>query len=101
VGIKTPAQFKGKEAFYEKMLKMFVKDNLPETWASFDEAIKDVDNTKALVHKIKGIAGNLFIEEIHQCALQFEISLRNNEPDRDFYKMFVESCNAVRNSLLQ
>jgi HPt (histidine-containing phosphotransfer) domain-containing protein len=98
LGIKTPAKFKGKEAFYEKMLGLFVKD-LPDTWATFDEVVTDIENMKALVHKIKGTAGNLDIMEVYQCALQLETALRNNEPDRDLYQMFIDACSYLKQSI--
>jgi len=98
MGIVTPERFKGKEAFYEKMLRLFVKD-LPEAWASFDDAVKDVEGTKTSVHKIKGVAGNLDLAEVYQCALQFESSLRGGEPDKYLYQMLIDACGDLRKSL--
>jgi HPt (histidine-containing phosphotransfer) domain-containing protein len=98
LGIVTPERFKGKEAFYEKMVRLFVKD-LPETWAAFDDAVGDMEGTKVFVHKIKGTAGNLDLTEVYQSALQFEGSLRGNEPDKSMYQTLIDACNAVRQSL--
>jgi HPt (histidine-containing phosphotransfer) domain-containing protein len=99
VAIVTPAKFKGKEAFYEKMVRMFVKDPLPQQWLSFDEAVADVENTKKLVHTIKGTAGNLDIADVYQSALQFETSLRNGTPDKELYQALVDTCDALKKSL--
>ena len=77
------------------MLRLFAKD-LPDTWASFDDAIKDIETTKTFVHKIKGTAGNLDLLEVHQCALQFETSMRNGAPDKSLYETFVNTCNNLR-----
>jgi len=99
LAIVTPAKFKGKEAFYEKMLRIFVKDPLPGEWLSFDEAVADVENTKKLVHTIKGTAGNLDITDVYQSALKFETSLRNGTPDKELYQALVDACDALKKSL--
>ncbi|MDR0330942.1 MAG: Hpt domain-containing protein [Chitinispirillales bacterium] len=98
MAIETPARFKGKEAFYEKMLRKFV-DMLPAQWANFDDAVADMENTKVSVHTIKGTAGNLDATEVYQCALQFETSLRNNAPDKYLYQMLIDACDALKKSL--
>ena len=98
MSIETPAKFKGKEAFYEKMLRLFVKD-LPESWPDFEAAVEDIENVKVQVHTLKGIAGNLDVTEVYQCALQFETSMRNGEPDRFLYHMFVDACNDLKKAL--
>jgi HPt (histidine-containing phosphotransfer) domain-containing protein len=98
LNIETPAKFKGKEAFYEKMYRMFIRD-LPESWSDFDAAMEDMDNAGLLVHKVKGTAGNLDITEVYQCALQLEASMRNGEPDMDLYQMFVDACTVLKNSV--
>jgi len=98
VSIVTPEKFKGKEAFYEKMLRMFVA-SLPENWPSFDAAVEDIENIKVQVHTIKGTAGNLDVMEVHQCALQFETSVRNGQPDKFLYAMFVDACADLKKSL--
>jgi HPt (histidine-containing phosphotransfer) domain-containing protein len=98
VAIVTPDKFKGKEAFYERMLRMFVKD-LPNNWPDFDSAVEDIENMKVQVHTIKGTAGNLDVMEVHQCALQFETSMRNGEPDKFLYRMFVDACNDLKKSV--
>jgi len=97
--IVTPAKFKGKEAFYEKMLRIFVKDPLPQEWPSFDQAVADAENTKKIVHTIKGTAGNLDITDVYQSALQFETSLRNGTPDKALYQALIDACDALKNSL--
>jgi HPt (histidine-containing phosphotransfer) domain-containing protein len=99
LAIVTPAKFKGKEAFYEKMLRMFVKDPLPEQWQSFDSAVADAENTKKLVHTIKGTAGNLDIDDVYQAALRFEASLRNGAPSEELYVALIEACDALKKSL--
>lgn len=98
MAIVTPDKFKGKEAFYEKMLRLFVK-SLPESWPDFNAAVEDMENMKVQVHTIKGTAGNLDVMEVYQCALQFETSLRNGEPDRFLYNMFVDACNDMVKSV--
>jgi len=98
MGLNTPERFKGKEAFYEKMVRMFVKD-LPEQWAGFDAAAADMENTKKFVHKIKGVAGNLDARAIYNSAVEFEASLRANEPDAELYRKFIEACSDLKNSL--
>jgi HPt (histidine-containing phosphotransfer) domain-containing protein len=99
LAIVTPAKFKGKEAFYEKMLRIFVKDPLPQQWLSFDQAAADVENTKKLVHTIKGTAGNLDIADVYQAALRFETSLREGAPDKELYQALIDACDAVKKSL--
>jgi len=99
LAIVTPTKFKGKEAFYEKMLRMFVKDPLPEQWLSFDQAVADIENTKKLVHTIKGTAGNLDIADVYQSALRFETSLRNGAPDKELYQALIDVCDALKKSL--
>jgi HPt (histidine-containing phosphotransfer) domain-containing protein len=99
LAIVTPAKFKGKEAFYEKMVRMFVKDPLPAQWLSFDQATADVEATKKLVHTIKGTAGNLDIAGVYQAALQFEASLRNGAPDEGLYRALIEVCDALKKSV--
>ncbi|MDR2579184.1 MAG: Hpt domain-containing protein [Chitinispirillales bacterium] len=96
--IEIPVKFKGKEAFYEKMIRLFVKD-LPDTWPSFDAMMGNTEEMKTFVHKTKGTAGNLDITEIYQCAAQFETSLRNDEPDADLYQMFVDTCTVLKRSV--
>ncbi|MCL2219026.1 MAG: Hpt domain-containing protein [Chitinispirillia bacterium] len=98
MAIVTPEKFKGKEAFYEKMLRLFAS-SLPESWPSFDAAAADLENIKVQVHTIKGTAGNLDVTEVHQCALQFEASVRNGQPDKFLYAMFVDACNDLKTSL--
>jgi len=98
MGLNTPERFKGKEAFYEKMVRLFVKD-LPEQWADFDTAVADIENTKKFVHTTKGVAGNLDARAIYQCAVDFEASLRANQPDAELYRKFIEACNDLKNSL--
>jgi HPt (histidine-containing phosphotransfer) domain-containing protein len=58
-----------------------------------------MENTKVNVHKIKGVAGNLDIAELYQCALQFETSMRNGQPDGDLYQMFVDACVGLKKSV--
>ena len=99
MAIVTPAKFKGKEAFYEKMLRIFIKDPLPQQWLSFDQAIADVETTKKLVHTIKGTAGNLDIADVYQSALQFEASLRNGAPDKGLYQALIDACDALKSSI--
>jgi HPt (histidine-containing phosphotransfer) domain-containing protein len=99
LAIVTPDKFKGKEAFYEKMLRMFVKDPLPAQWPSFDDAAADAENTKKLVHAIKGTAGNLDIADVYQAALRFETSLRGGAPDSELYRALIDTCDALKNSL--
>jgi len=98
MGLITPERFKGKEAFYEKMVRMFVKD-LPAQWADFDTAVADMEGTKKSVHTIKGVAGNLDIQSVYQSAVDFEASLRANEPKADLYQKFIEACDDLKNSL--
>jgi HPt (histidine-containing phosphotransfer) domain-containing protein len=93
--IETPAKVKGKEAFYEKRRRMFVA-TLPENWPDFDTATPDIENLKVQVHTIKGTAGNLDVAEVYQCALQFETSIRNGQPDKFLYGMFVDACNDLK-----
>jgi len=81
------------------MLRIFVKDPLPQQWLSFDEAVADAENTKKLVHTIKGTAGNLDITDIYQSALRFEASLRDGAPDKDLYQALIDACDALKNSL--
>lgn len=99
MAIITPAKFKGKEAFYEKMLRIFVKDPLPQSWPSFEEAAADAENTKKLVHTIKGTAGNLDIADVYQAALKFEASLRNGAPDKELYQALIDACEALKKTL--
>jgi HPt (histidine-containing phosphotransfer) domain-containing protein len=98
MGLNTPERFKGKEAFYEKMVRMFVKD-LPAQWADFDTAAADLEGTKKFVHTIKGVAGNLEATAIYQSAVDFEASLRANEPNAALYQKFIEACNDLKNAL--
>jgi len=95
---EVPQRFKGKEALYEKLLKMFVKD-LPDEWSGYEAVIADMENTKTFVHKIKGVAGNLDSKEIFEAAAQFESSLRNNTPDKELYNKFTASCDALKKSM--
>lgn len=99
MAIVTPEKFKGKEAFYEKMLRMFVKDPLPAQWPNFDDAIADAENTKKLVHAIKGTAGNLDITDVYQAAFRFEATLRNGAPESKLYQALIDTCDALKKSL--
>lgn len=99
MAIVTPAKFKGKEAFYEKMLRLFVKDPLPAKWPDFDQAVADAETTRKLVHTIKGTAGNLDITDVYRAALQFETSLREGAPKSDLYQALINACEALKQSL--
>jgi len=81
------------------MLRMFVEDPLPQEWLSFEQAVADAENTKKLVHTIKGTAGNLDIADVYQAALQFETSLRNGTPDKGLYQALIDVCDALKKSL--
>ena len=98
MGLNTPERFKGKEAFYEKMVRMFVKD-LPAQWSDFDTAAADIEATKKFVHTIKGVAGNLDAKAIYQSAVDFEASLRANQPDAELYRKFIDACDELKNAL--
>ena len=98
MGIEVPARFKGKEALYEKLIKMFVRD-LPQEWSAYDAAIADMENTKAFVHKMKGTAGNLDSKEIYETAVEFEKSLRDNAPQEELYNKFTAACDALKKSI--
>ena len=95
MNIETPAQFKGNEAFYEKMLRKFVND-LPAAWPPFDDAAADIESMRAFAHRIKGVAGNLGLNEIYQSAQQHETALRENKPSRELYQTFANACDAFR-----
>jgi HPt (histidine-containing phosphotransfer) domain-containing protein len=96
--IKTPDKFKGKDAFYLKMLRMLVRD-FPDEWKSFDAVVADMENSKTYIHKIKGAAGNLDMKPVYESAVAFEASMRNNTPDSGLYKAFIDACEDLRNSL--
>lgn len=98
MGIEVPARFKGKEALYEKLVKMFVKD-LPDNWSAYADAIADMENTKAFVHKIKGVAGNLDSKEIYESAVEFEKTLRADAPQEELYNKFIAACEALKKSV--
>jgi HPt (histidine-containing phosphotransfer) domain-containing protein len=96
--MEVPARFKGKEALYEKLIKMFIKD-LPDEWSAYGTAIADMESTKAFVHKIKGVAGNLDSREIYEAALEFESSLRADAPQEELYNKFIAACDALKKSI--
>jgi HPt (histidine-containing phosphotransfer) domain-containing protein len=96
--IKTPDRFKGKDAFYQKMLRLLVKD-FPETWKAFDDFIADLEGAKSYVHRLKGAAGNLDMTPIYETAVQLEASLRNNAPDSGLYQKLIETCDDLKKSL--
>ncbi|MDR0307660.1 MAG: Hpt domain-containing protein [Chitinispirillales bacterium] len=98
MGIEVPARFGGKKELFEKLVKMFVRD-LPPEWTDYTAAIADMENTKALVHKIKGTSGNLDLKGVYEAAVAFEGSLRNNAPDKELYIKFTEACDAVRKTM--
>jgi HPt (histidine-containing phosphotransfer) domain-containing protein len=91
-------QFKGNEAFYEKMLRKFVNE-LPAAWTPFGDAVADMESLMAFVHKIKGIAGNLSVNEAYQSAQELEIALRDDKPDVELYRAFTEACDAFREAM--
>ena len=95
--IEIPARFKGKEALYEKLVKMFIKD-LPGEWSAYGAAIADMENTKAFVHKIKGVAGNLDSKDIYEAAVEFELSLRADAPQEELYNKFIAACDTLKKS---
>ncbi|MCL2689567.1 MAG: Hpt domain-containing protein [Chitinispirillia bacterium] len=98
MGIEIPARFKGKEALYEKLINMFIKD-LPQEWSSYGDFIADMENAKAFVHKTKGTSGNLDSKEIYEAAVEFEKSLRDGAPQEELYNNFVAACDAVKKSI--
>ena len=89
------ARFGGKRALYDKALRSFA-ELLPNEWESFESAVQNKEETAKEIHKLKGVAGNLAENEIYKCTVEFEESLRSENPDKILYDKLVTVCKIVK-----
>jgi len=89
------ARFGGKRALYDKALRSFA-ELLPNEWESFESAVLNKEETAKEIHKLKGVAGNLAENEIYKCTVEFEESLRSENPDKILYDKLVTVCKIVK-----
>ena len=94
------ARFGGKRALYDKALRSFV-ELLPNEWESFESAVQNKEETAKEIHKLKGVAGNLAENEIYKCTVEFEESLRSENPDKVIYDKLVTVCKIVKRRIAQ
>ncbi len=96
------ARFAGKKDRYIKVLIAFAKQ-FPEQIMPFEEAVNEenLKQTAALVHNIKGTAGNLSIINLYEAAIAFENTIRSNQPDKDLYNELFACYTQVHNEILE
>jgi HPt (histidine-containing phosphotransfer) domain-containing protein len=94
-------QLGGNEALLTKMLgKFFVEfENTSAKIGGFIEA-NDIKSAKLLVHTVKGIAGNIGLQALYDCATRFDTELRTGMPNQaiidEFEKIVGVTCLEIQ-----
>jgi len=73
-------RLKGNETLYAKLLSSFANNAEPERELIY-QLIMDKNNTNAIaiIHRLKGVAGNLGAEQLQQLATEVETALKHEE----------------------
>lgn len=79
MGVDTQAalrRFAGNSALYERFLMKFLEDG---TFKKIEDAFKagDWDSMLSAAHNLKGVAGNLGLDQIYQASSKIVSSLRS------------------------
>ena len=74
-------RFSGKRELYEKFLNKFPED---ESYGNMEKALKagDWDQAFGHAHTLKGLSGNLSMDELYAHLIPFVEALRNNETEK-------------------
>ncbi|MBF0501811.1 MAG: response regulator [Candidatus Riflebacteria bacterium] len=88
---------RGKKRLYLNLLHRFVESQT-ETAARISEAIErgDFESSKRLAHTLRGVAGNLGAEEIHEIAQELEQAIINSEADDKIRKLCARLGEALK-----
>lgn len=73
-------RFMGNEVLFERFLKKFLADSSFETLAKNIE-IGECEEAFKAAHTLKGVAGNLSLEQIHKKTIPIVEALRNQDLD--------------------
>lgn len=102
IDVKTGVErFGGKKELYKKTLKSFVRETLKDGMMTFDPLSdeKDMDEFKRYIHSMKGVTGNLSMNNIHNMLKKFENSMKSGKPDPQLYHqletIFLEKCEEI------
>ena len=96
---RVVALFMGKEEMYIKFLKKF-PDNAAKLLTDLHEAVKNNDHEKieAAAHGMKGVAGNLGVQEVINYGTALMLDIRNNTPENipeHYQKVVAETEKAI------
>lgn len=94
------ARFGNDETRYSDALFEFAQ-MIPDTWLDYDFALKNLDKTKNLIHKIKGSSGTLSQKEIYECSSKVETALYTNKLTKNLYNELITICNNVKHIILE
>lgn len=74
-------RFSGKRELYEKFLNKFPED---ESYGNMEKALKagDWDQAFCHAHTLKGLSGNLSMDELYTHLIPFVEALRDNETEK-------------------
>ncbi len=97
------ARFGNKSELYKRSLIEFAKD-LENALPPFTEVVKYIEMAKSSVHRLKGVSGNLAVDNIYKLTQQFEQGLRDDKPDKKQYQdlldLIIFMKDKIENALL-
>jgi HPt (histidine-containing phosphotransfer) domain-containing protein len=71
----------GNKAIYLRLMQSFLKDATVEQLVGQIE-LGDLENAEKTVHSIKGVAGNLSLPKLCQCATDLELDLKKGNIEK-------------------
>lgn len=91
-------RFGGKREMYEKFLSKFPED---ESYGNMMKALDAGDWSQAFfhAHTLKGVSGNLSMDELYSCLVPFVEAFRSNDAER--VRALEESVRASYEAVVQ
>jgi len=95
------ARFGGKREKYFMSLAKFAEE-LPESFESFESFASDEKHEESCqyIHMLKGVSGNLAVNNIYDITVRLETRLKSKLLDKDTYVKWSESCANVKSMLV-
>ncbi len=87
----------------EKLLKSF-SGTLSQKIAQLDELVplQDIDKIRAIMHEVKGTAGNLRLEKVYRTADTMHVAVKEDQPQEkivELFNIFKEESNLFFNHM--
>ena len=94
-------RLQGNKGLYKRMLNLYIQSKEPE---AFEQALadNDTDRASAVMHSIKGVAGNLALTALFDISSELMIQLRDGIADPELigqYREILKATNGAAEAL--